>query len=78
MSSPEERPVPFASARGRALLRALGHALRGDSRLGWLYVRRLVELAEQFARNGAGTSVVDKDFPVIPPGDEIRQEQFMC
>jgi hypothetical protein len=41
------------------------------------YVRRLVELAEQLARNGADASVVDKDFLVIPPGGEIRQEQFM-
>jgi hypothetical protein len=41
------------------------------------YVRRLVELAEQLRRNGAGASVVDKDFLIIPPGGEIRQELFM-
>jgi hypothetical protein len=41
------------------------------------YVRRLIELAEQLARNGHGASPVDKDFLVIPPGSEIRQEEFM-
>jgi hypothetical protein len=41
------------------------------------YVRRLVELAEQLRSNGADASVVDKDFLIIPPGGEIRQESFM-
>ena len=41
------------------------------------YVRRLVELAEQLSSNGADASVVDKDFLIIPPGGEIRQESFM-
>ena len=41
------------------------------------YVRRLVELAEQLARNGDEGSIVDKDFLIIPPGGEIRQELFM-
>jgi hypothetical protein len=41
------------------------------------YVRRLVELAEQLARDGADATVVDRDFLVVPPGGEIRQESFM-
>jgi hypothetical protein len=41
------------------------------------YVRRLVELAEQLRSNDAGASVVNKDFLIIPPGGEIRQESFM-
>ena len=41
------------------------------------YVRRLIELAEQLAGNGARASLVDKDFLIIPPGGEIRQESFM-
>jgi hypothetical protein len=41
------------------------------------YVRRLARLAEQLARNGANASLGDKDFLVIPPGNEIRQEEFM-
>ena len=41
------------------------------------YVRRLVELAEQVSSNGADASVVDKDFLIILPGGEIRQEAFM-
>jgi hypothetical protein len=41
------------------------------------YVRRLVELAEQLAGNGSSSLDDDKDFLVIPPGDEIRQEPFM-
>ena len=41
------------------------------------YVRRLIQLAEQLASNGARASVVDKDFLIIPPGGEIRQESFM-
>ena len=35
------------------------------------------ELAEQLAGNGARASLVDKDFLIIPPGGEIRQESFM-
>ena len=41
------------------------------------YVRRLVELAEQLARNGADAPIVNNDFLIIPPGGEIRQESFM-
>ena len=41
------------------------------------YVRRLVELAEKLASNGDYASVADKDFLIIPPGGEIRQESFM-
>jgi hypothetical protein len=41
------------------------------------YVRRLIELAQQLAGDGVDPSVVDKDFLVIPPGGEIRQEEFM-
>ena len=41
------------------------------------YVRRLIELAEQLAGNGARASLVEKDFLIIPPGGEIRQESFM-
>jgi hypothetical protein len=41
------------------------------------YVRRLVELAAQLARNGTDTAEIDKDFLVIPRGGEIRQELFM-
>jgi len=41
------------------------------------YVERLVELAGQLGSNGAGASVVDKDFLIIQPGGEIRQEAFM-
>jgi hypothetical protein len=41
------------------------------------YVRRLVELAVQLARNGSSSVECDGDFLVIPPGGEIRQESFM-
>lgn len=41
------------------------------------YVRRLVELAEQLANNGATASAAGEDFLIIPPGGEIRQESFM-
>jgi len=41
------------------------------------YVLRLAELAEQLARDGAGASLEDKDFMIILPGSEIRQEGFM-
>jgi hypothetical protein len=41
------------------------------------YVRRLIELAEQLAGNGASASVADTDFLIVPPGGEIRQESFM-
>jgi hypothetical protein len=41
------------------------------------YIRRLIELAEQLASNGGSAPVADKDFLIVPPGDEIRQESFM-
>jgi hypothetical protein len=41
------------------------------------YVRRLVELANELARNGADAPKVDRDFVVVLPGGEIRQESFM-
>ena len=43
------------------------------------YVRRLVEVAAELASNGDGHHCrsADSDFLVIPPGGEIRQEQFM-
>jgi hypothetical protein len=41
------------------------------------YVRRLIALAQHVANNGADASGVDRDFLLIPPGDEIRQESFM-
>jgi hypothetical protein len=41
------------------------------------YVRRLVELAEQLAVDDAEATVADKDFLIVPPGGEIRQESFM-
>jgi hypothetical protein len=41
------------------------------------YLQRLIELAEKLASNGDYASVVDKDFLIIPPGGEIRQESFM-
>lgn len=41
------------------------------------YVRRLIQLAQYLANNGADGSGVDKDFLFIPPGGEIRQESFM-
>ena len=40
-------------------------------------VRRLVEMVERLASNAADALGVDKDFLVIPPGGEIRQESFM-
>ena len=53
-------------------------AMRYEEMLGSdQYVRRLVELAEQLASNDAISSVVDKDFLIIQPGGEIRQESFM-
>jgi hypothetical protein len=50
------------------------------------YVRRLVELVLRAAKEGAaaldevggdGSLGLTTDFLVIPPGGEIRQEQFM-
>jgi hypothetical protein len=41
------------------------------------YIQRLVELAEQLARDGAEATAIDKDFLVVPPGGEIHQESFM-
>jgi len=41
------------------------------------YIRRLIELAEQLASNGGSAPVADKDFLIVPPGHEIRQESFM-
>lgn len=41
------------------------------------YVRRLVKLAEQLASNSEAAAQEDKDFLIIPPGGEIRQESFM-
>lgn len=53
-------------------------AMRYEEMLGSdRYVRRLIELAEQLAGNGASASVADKDFLIVPPGGEIRQESFM-
>jgi len=53
-------------------------AMRYEEMLGSdRYIRKLIELAEQLANNGASTSAADKDFLIIPPGDEIRQESFM-
>jgi hypothetical protein len=52
--------------------------MRYEERLGSdAYVRRLIALAEQLAQDGADASGVDKDFLLIPPGGEIRQESFM-
>jgi hypothetical protein len=53
-------------------------AMRYEEMLGSdRYIRRLIELAEQLASNGASASVADKDFVIVPPGGEIRQESFM-
>ena len=53
-------------------------AMRYEEMLGSdQYVRRLIELAEQLASNGASAPVADKDFLIVPPGGEIRQESFM-
>jgi hypothetical protein len=53
-------------------------AMRYEEMLGSdQYIRRLIELAEQLAGNGASASVADKDFVIVPPGGEIRQESFM-
>jgi len=41
------------------------------------YVRRLIEVAQHLARGNDGTQEIAKDFVIVPPGDEIRQEQFM-
>jgi hypothetical protein len=41
------------------------------------HVRRLAELVESLASNAADASAVDKNFLIIPPGGEIRQESFM-
>lgn len=42
------------------------------------YVRRLVEAAVEIRENGmAATERLSKDFVVVPPGDEIRQNAFI-
>jgi hypothetical protein len=40
------------------------------------YVRRLVDLAGLLAADGVEATAVDKDFLLVPPGGEIRQEEF--
>jgi hypothetical protein len=41
------------------------------------YLRRLVKLAGELAGSGADSVAADDDFQVIPPGREVRQEEFM-
>jgi hypothetical protein len=52
--------------------------MRYEERLGSdSYIRRLVEAAGMFGNGAKPPDWLEKDFVVIPPGGEIRQEMFM-